>query len=111
MGGDEFVILVRFNVNTDEVSELAQQVNQALRKPFNINAYQLSTSCSIAISLCPHDSIHSHVLWRYADTVMYQIKKAGDDGYQFFTEKMGELVQHRINIEHGFIPGLENKEF
>jgi diguanylate cyclase (GGDEF)-like protein len=111
MGGDEFVILVRFNDHTDEVAELAQQVNQALRKPFNINAYQLSTSCSIGISVCPHDSIHSHVLWRYADTAMYQIKKTGGDGYQFFTEKMGELVQHRINIEHGFIPALENKEF
>ncbi len=111
MGGDEFVILARFNENSDEVAELALQVNKALRKPFNIDTYQLRTSCSIGISLCPNDSIHSHVLWRYADTAMYQIKNKGGDGYQFFTKKMGELVQHRINIEHGFIPGLENKQF
>ncbi len=111
MGGDEFVILVRFNENSDEVAQLAQQVNKALRKPFNIDSYQLRTSCSIGISLCPSDSTHSHVLWRYADTAMYQIKNKGGDGYQFFTKKMGELVQHRINIEHGFIPALENKQF
>jgi len=111
MGGDEFVILMRYNEQTDEIITLAEQVNRALRKPFNIDAYQLRTSCSIGISLCPGDSTHSHVLWRYADTAMYQIKNRGGDGYQFFTQQMGELVQHRINIEHGFIPGLENKQF
>ncbi len=111
MGGDEFVILVRFSDHIDEIAQLAQQVNKALRKPFNIDTYQLRTSCSIGISLCPDDSTHSHVLWRYADTAMYQIKNKGGDGYQFFTKKMGELVQHRINIEHGFIPGLEDNQF
>ncbi len=111
MGGDEFVILMRFNEKTDEISILAESINTALRKPFNIDTYQLRTSCSIGISLCPNDSIHSHVLWRYADTAMYQIKNRGGDGYQFFTQNMGEKVQHRIKIEHGFIPGLENKQF
>ncbi len=111
MGGDEFVVLMR-NINQkDEIELLADKINSALRKPFNIDTYQLRTSCSIGISLCPDDSQESHILWRYADTAMYQIKNRGGDGYQFFTSKMGDLVQKRIEIEHGFVPGLENREF
>lgn len=111
MGGDEFVVLMR-NINQKkEIEALADKINSAVRKPFNIDSYQLRTSCSIGISLCPDDSSQSHILWRYADTAMYQIKNRGGDGYQFFTTRMGDLVQQRIKIEHGFIPGLENKEF
>ena len=111
MGGDEFVVLMRNIIQKNEIELLADKINSAVRKPFNIDSYQLRTSCSIGISLCPDDSTQSHILWRYADTAMYQIKNRGGDGYQFFTSKMGDLVQQRIKIEHGFIPGLENNEF
>jgi EAL domain-containing protein (putative c-di-GMP-specific phosphodiesterase class I) len=42
---------------------------------------------------------------------MYQVKNRGGDGFQFFTPEMGELVQHRIKIEHAFVPALESKQF
>lgn len=111
MGGDEFVILMHHVQGEEEVQILANEINRTLRKPFNIDSYQLRTSCSIGISMCPDHSTHSHILWRYADTAMYQVKNRGGDGYQFFTDEMGDLVQHRITIEHGFVPALENKEF
>jgi diguanylate cyclase (GGDEF)-like protein len=111
MGGDEFVILMHHVQGEDEVQLLANEINRTLRKPFNIDSYQLRTSCSIGISMCPQHSTHSHILWRYADTAMYQVKNRGGDGYQFFTNEMGDSVQHRITIEHGFIPALENKQF
>jgi diguanylate cyclase (GGDEF)-like protein/PAS domain S-box-containing protein len=111
MGGDEFVILMRSVGHVSEVEILARNINRSLRKPFSIDNYQLRTSCSIGISLCPDDSTHSHILWRYSDTAMYQVKNRGGDGFQFFTAEMGEVVQHRIKIEHAFVPALENKEF
>ena len=111
MGGDEFVILMRAVNHVSDVEILARNINRAMRKPFNIDSYQLRTSCSIGISLCPDDSTHSHILWRYADTAMYQVKNRGGDGYQFFTSEMGDIVQHRITIEHGFVPAIENKQF
>lgn len=111
MGGDEFVILMHAVNHVSEVEILSRNINRAMRKPFNIDSYQLRTSCSIGISLCPDHSTHSHILWRYADTAMYQVKNRGGNGFQFFTSEMGDLVQHRITIEHGFIPALENKQF
>lgn len=111
MGGDEFVILMRRYRHVNQVQDLANSINKALRRPFNIDSYQLRTSCSIGISLCPEHSDHSHILWRYSDTAMYEVKSRGGDGFQFFTEAMGDLVQHRIQIEHSFVPALENKQF
>ncbi len=111
MGGDEFVVLMRDIKAIDQIKVLAADINRVMRKPFTIDSYQLRTSCSIGISLCPQDSNHSHILWRYADTAMYQVKNRGGDDYQFFTTEMGDLVQHRISIEHGFIPALEKNQF
>lgn len=111
MGGDEFVVLMRDIKNIEDVGTLATDINRHVRQVFRVDSYELRTSCSIGISLCPNHSEHSHILWRYADTAMYQVKNHGGDGYQFFTQEMGDMVQHRINIEHGFIPALENQQF
>jgi len=111
MGGDEFVVLMR-NINTStDVEILANNINKQLRRVFKIDSYELHTSCSIGISICPEHSEHSHILWRYADTAMYQVKNRGGDGFQFFTQEMGDMVQHRINIEHSFISSFENQQF
>ena len=111
MGGDEFVILMRHLSNTDEARDLAREINRVLRQPFNIESYELRISCSIGIALCPDDSDESHILWRYADTAMYQVKKHGGNGYQFFTSEMSDQVQYRLKIEHSFIPALKQKQF
>lgn len=111
MGGDEFVILMRDINTTQEVEKLAKSINGRLRQVFKIDSNELHTSCSIGISVCPEHSEHSHILWRYADTAMYQVKNRGGDGYQFFTQEMGDMVQHRINIEHSFIPSFESQQF
>ncbi len=111
MGGDEFVILMRDIKNTHEIEALASDINRHIRQVFRVDTYELRTSCSIGISLCPDHSEHSHVLWRYADTAMYQVKNRGGDNYQFFTQEMGDMVQHRINIEHSFIPAFNAQQF
>lgn len=111
MGGDEFVILIRNIEKIKDIEVLAADINRHLRQVFRVDSYELRTSCSIGISLCPNDSEHSHILWRYADTAMYQVKKSGGDGFKFFTQEMGDMVQHRINIEHNFIPAFNNNQF
>lgn len=111
MGGDEFVILMRHLSSTDEARDLAREINRVLRQPFNIESYELRISCSIGIALCPDDSNESHILWRYADTAMYQVKKHGGNGYQFFTSEMSDQVQYRLKIEHSFIPALKQNQF
>jgi len=111
MGGDEFVVLMRHLNSKDEARDLAQEINRVLRIPFNIESYELRISCSIGIALCPDDSNESHILWRYADTAMYQVKKHGGNGYQFFTSEMSDQVQYRLKIEHSFIPALKQKQF
>ena len=111
MGGDEFVILIRNVDKVKDVEVFANDINRHLRQVFHVDSYELRTSCSIGISLCPDDTEHSHILWRYADTAMYQVKKQGGDGFKFFTQEMGDMVQHRINIEHSFIPAFDNNQF
>ena len=111
MGGDAFMVLVSNVENLNDVEVLARAINDHMRQVFHLDTYELRTSCSIGISLCPDHSEHSHILWRYADTAMYQVKHKGGDSYQFFTQELGDMVQHRINIEHSFIPSFKNNQF
>lgn len=111
LGGDEFVVLLR-NVNgRHEIHQLAREINRLLRKPFNIDSYQLRTSCSIGIAIFPEHSQQSQVLWRFADTAMYQAKLTGGDSYQFFTPEIGQQVQQRTEIEQDLTQALDHNEF
>lgn len=111
MGGDEFVVLMRDIKNIKDIEILADDINRHIRQVFRVDSYELRTSCSIGISICPDHSDHSHILWRYADTAMYQVKNRGGDNYQFFTQEIGDMVQHRINIENSFIPAFNDNQF
>ena len=111
MGGDEFVVLMRHLPGRGAAAALAAAINQSMATPYRIDNYQLRTSCSIGIALFPEHSEQSQVLWRYADTAMYQVKQQGGDDYQFFTPEIGAQVQQRISMEHDLGKALENSEF
>lgn len=111
MGGDEFVVLMRHITGEGAAASLARSINLSLADPFQIDNYTLRTSCSIGIALFPGHSQQSQVLWRYADTAMYQAKQAGGNRYQFFTPEIGAQVQARISMEHDLNLALSNHEF
>lgn len=111
LGGDEFVVLLRNVSGLNEIHQLAREINRLLRKPFNIDSYQLRTSCSIGIAIFPEHSQQSQVLWRFADTAMYQAKLTGGDSYQFFTPEIGQQVQQRTEIEQDLTQALDNNQF
>lgn len=97
MGGDEFVLLLPF---TDAVgaSNLAHKLLETISKPYRIAHHELSVTASIGIALYPIDGDDHETLSKNADAAMYNAKKEGRNGYQFFTAKLQESSQRYLKL-------------
>lgn len=73
LGGDEFTAIVT-GISEEEVSILLDKLINSIRKPYNIEGYELDISCSIGISIYPDHADNAEVLIRYADIAMYNAK-------------------------------------
>ncbi|WP_238403667.1 EAL domain-containing protein, partial [Paenibacillus paridis] len=45
-----------------------------------------------------------------ADTAMYEVKKKGKNGYQFFTSELDQILQEKIELEGDLRKAIEHGE-
>lgn len=84
-GGDEFAVLLMNVANTPSVAKIAQNILDALSKPYSIAHHHFcNISASAGISLFPFDGTKAEHLIRSADVAMYQAKKKRSQSICFF---------------------------
>lgn len=110
MGGDEFVLLVEQTKGRESLQQLAEQLLETIRHPVQIEYHQLVVSASIGIALYPDHGANQEVLFRHADTAMYQAKASGRNRWCFYTRKMGELVVGRLQLENDLRQAIQLEE-
>ena len=92
-GGDEFCILLRFSKNlTDEeisriIHEKAQNLCKLLREDYFDDKAVISVSASIGIAFYPENGTTYEELFKSADSALYEVKKNGKNGFNFFEKK------------------------
>lgn len=111
MGGDEFCVLVEDIDNLDLMSDIANTLNEQLKKPLLVNDKTVFISCSIGISLYPDDAQTPETLLRNADSAMYRAKELGRNGYQFYTSEMTQRALERVHLESEIRIALVNHAF
>ncbi|MET0087973.1 MAG: diguanylate cyclase [Sedimenticola sp.] len=78
LGGDEFIVLMNQLPDPDDVLTLAEDLLRHLREPFHIREFEpMKVEASIGISLFPDHGTNPQELVGYADSAMYQAKRAG----------------------------------
>ncbi|QYF95711.1 EAL domain-containing protein [Massilia sp. PAMC28688] len=111
LGGDEFGLILTMTRDHEDAVNVANEVREALRAPFDLEGQQAGLTTSIGISMYPDDATDPETLVRYADTAMVRAKEAGRDGYRFFTAGMNVQVLARLDLELALRRALENNEF
>jgi diguanylate cyclase (GGDEF)-like protein len=84
VGGDEFVLILSHLKNSTEITTLVQRILHAVSTPITFNDTRFNTSCSIGISVYPHDGDTLEILTKQADSAMYQSKKMGKNSFTFY---------------------------
>jgi len=75
LGGDEFIVFAYGVKSKRMANNIANQILEKIRAPFDIDDISLEIDSSVGIAKYPKDGKNSHDLLRSADVAMYQAKK------------------------------------
>jgi diguanylate cyclase (GGDEF)-like protein len=99
LGGDEFAIVQTAVKTPDDVTDLLNDIFNAIREPFDCFGHQLSTDASIGVALAPEHGVDLDQILKNADMAMYAAKSAGRRTYRFFEPDMDAQVKARRRLE------------
>ncbi|MEE3715281.1 EAL domain-containing protein [Tumidithrix elongata RA019] len=110
-GGDEFTILLRNITNRDRAIQVAEQIAHALKRPFDLDNYEIfvNTSIGVVLSTLGNKSPESYI--RDADIAMYHAKARGKDRYELFDQLMHSRTIEQLKLETDLRHALERSEF
>jgi len=111
LGGDEFTILLEGIATPEIAARVARRVIEVLEAPFDLNGNEAFISCSIGISIYPHDGLELDTLLKNADVAMYCSKDLGRSTYQFYTQEMNSASLQRLILETHLRKAFEKDEF
>lgn len=93
LGGDEFAVCSSYDAFDEEslknyIIKKAEQIKEANRRSYTDGANVVNITSSIGISVAPVDGTDFEIVYKKADSALYQSKKTGKDRYTLFN---GEL--------------------
>jgi diguanylate cyclase (GGDEF)-like protein len=105
LGGDEFGVILR---DASVAVAVAERINRALRRPFELEELTVGVNASIGIAIFPDDAQSTDSLLQRADVAMYQAKEARTR-YSFYApasdtnsrERLGLVGELKGAIEQG----------
>jgi diguanylate cyclase (GGDEF)-like protein/PAS domain S-box-containing protein len=120
IGGDEFTVIQPVcgplptanagdNVPARVEAVLAQNLLNALNRPFVVNGQEIRIGASIGISRYPGDGLDGGDLLQSADAAMYYAKR-DKQGYHFFNAQMHYAVHRRLKVENQLRGAIERHE-
>jgi diguanylate cyclase (GGDEF)-like protein/PAS domain S-box-containing protein len=110
LGGDEFIVLLENVDGEPAASHVAGKLVSMFEQPFMVSEYELFVTCSVGVSLYPHDALDLNMLIRNADVAMYQAKARGRNNFQFYTPSMTGEGLERLRIEALLRRSIEKNE-
>lgn len=111
LGGDEFVILLSEMLDVNDAVQVAERIQDDLKKPFDLNGSEVFISASIGIALSTGGYKHAEEMLRDADIAMYRAKAKGKARYQVFNRAMREQATSRLQLETEMRASIERHEF
>jgi diguanylate cyclase (GGDEF)-like protein/PAS domain S-box-containing protein len=111
LGGDEFVILLEDIKDVNQVTAIAERIQQALTQPFTLEGHEVFTTVSIGIALSVVGYTLPEDLLRDADIAMYRAKAQGRARYEIFDTGMYTYAVALLQLETDLRWAVDREEF
>jgi predicted signal transduction protein with EAL and GGDEF domain len=111
LGGDEFTILLDNMHSPRDAEQVAQRIQDALKRPFELEGQEVYTSASIGIATSAVPYASATEVLRDADLAMYQAKSQGKARHEVYNEVMHQSAMARLQLETDLRRALHNQEF
>lgn len=96
-GGDEFLVLLDC-IEPENASMVAEKIQKALARPFEIDQRELHLGSSIGICLFPSDGETVDEILLFADAAMYAAKHAGRKAVCFYSPSINAKLQENVAL-------------
>ena len=110
-GGDEFALLLEDVTDLSDATLVAERVQNAMRKPFQLGAQEVFSSASIGIALGHGNYERAEDLLRDADMAMYRAKARGKARHEVFDAEMHTRAVALLQLETDLRWAIERNEF
>ncbi|MEP7329664.1 MAG: EAL domain-containing protein, partial [Betaproteobacteria bacterium] len=111
LGGDEFVVLVEDCADERELDAIAQNILNAVGRPYILSGQEYHVTGSIGISMYPADGQDPAALLKNADIAMYLAKDRGKNNFQFYSPQQNAHSFERLALESALRHALGRSEF
>lgn len=109
-GDDEFTVLLPQIRSAEDAIQIAQQILDALKAPFQIDIHELHITASIGITLSPYDGEDAGTLLKCADTTMNRAKQLGKNNYLLYTPTMNQRSLEGLLLGNHLYKALNQQE-
>ncbi|MEL6493610.1 MAG: EAL domain-containing protein [Cyanobacteria bacterium J06623_7] len=111
LGGDEFTIVLDRLEDIEIAQAIAQQINQSLGQPMQLQGHTVFSSASIGIVAADPKHQNSAELLRDADLAMYRAKSLGKAQHALFDREMYAETKELLEIETDLRQAIVRDEF
>jgi diguanylate cyclase (GGDEF)-like protein/PAS domain S-box-containing protein len=118
LGGDEFAVLIEEMKGEHDGSRAAERIIEALAEPVIVGDVEVFAHASIGIALGSAAGGGSETTEQLtgqllidADLAMYEAKRQGRRGFQFYASSMQEGIKERMAMRNDLERGLSRREF
>ena len=110
LGGDEFVLMLN-HVDVHYVEQVAQTVITKMSAPFKLGNAHGYVSASLGIAIFPDDADNLDDLLKRVDQAMYASKHKGGGCFTYFTPRMQEHAENRMQLSNDLRLAIAKKQF
>lgn len=113
ISGDEFLILAEDLKQEDQVSIVAEKIQNIFKLPLKVegNDYFITASTGVAHWSQDHKTDSITALVRKADVAVTKAKEQGKNCYVFYTREMDQELSYRVRIEEKMRQALLEDHF
>ncbi|MVS98823.1 sensor domain-containing protein [Devosia marina] len=110
-GGDEFVIVSPGMCSPEDLRQLAQNIVEALSRPFSFNGQPFRLGASIGIACQNRGELKLDRLLGDADAALYRAKAAGGGRYEFFTAELRTELEVARRTAEEVMDAIAQRQF
>jgi len=111
LGGDEFAVVLDDMFQSNDVDLITEKLVDNIALPYQIGGREVVIGTSIGVATWPEGGETSMDLVKSADIAMYEMKKAGRNGFKFFTEEMSKDSHNKALMQQALKTDVDNGSF
>lgn len=111
LGGDEFVILLRYLKEPDDLIAVGERILVTISEPINLDGTPIRTTASIGIAISELCHTDPHSFLRNADLAMYSAKELGRSQVRLYSKDLEDNLPKRGQREHELSIAIDKHQF